>query len=553
MLFYVGFGGSGFKKIYHCALRRRPVSESVDAPDLIVDAAATDLDNAKRITHRIRMRKSMVKRMQMAGVYKNVDLGHATYTMTDEERIKNSITGVSEYGLDDKDQDRTIYECLSEYDFGEHPNRMPLPYKIVIDYDSRTVLEVRRNWREDDPMYMPINMYVKYPYIEALGFYGLGLLHTVGNITRAVTAALRLAIDSAMFANFPGLLVRKGMLRQDTNELRVPPGGAVEINGSGDIAKDIMALPYKDASAGLVAIIEKVMAMGEQVAGTPEIPVGEGMQNAPVGTVMAMIDQAGKIVDAVHKGLHEAQCKEFRMLKARLLEDPEAFWRHNPKLSGWDRETFVDALNMVELVPVADPNTPTHTHRLMKAQALFMMAQGFPQAFDMRSTLVYICRMIGYSSPDEFLKPIGAPEAPNPEMLKIQMEQQKIQSETQFNMAKIQVMSDKNKMEIMKAQLQAKNDKMKYNSEQMIEAEKLKHARMVDGAQLLSGVIDQQHAAEKLKSENINKMVDAHSKNLSTLAGLVPPPASAGPSGVAGGQPDDASAASDNDSGQNDS
>jgi hypothetical protein len=511
MLFYVGFGGSGFKKVYHCALRRRPVSESVDAADLIVNANATDLANARRITHRLHMRDSMVRRMQTAGVYRDVELSQAAYQPTADEVATAKIRGVDIFPVRAEDNDRTIYETLCERDFGEHPDGMPLPYKVVIDKDSQQVLEVRRNWVEGDPMYMPVNMYVRYPYVEALGIYGIGLLHIVGNMTKALTAAIREMLDTGMFANFPGFVYGEGVARQETNEFRIPPGGGMRIQtGGGSIRDAIMPLPYKDVSPGLMQLVEALTAAAEKLSGTAELPTGEGIQNAPVGTTLAIIDQATKVLDAVHKRIHAAQAEEFRLLRDRFLEDPEAFWRHNPVAeTNWNKETFVQALQFVDLVPVADPNTPTHTHRLMKAQALVQLAQAYPQEFDGDKVATHALRLLGFANPDEFKRPAGAPPPPNPEMMKMQLEQQKLQQQGQQAAGKLAVDRQRNQLEATKAQLQARVDGAQIKTEQDIAENRLEHDRKVDGASI---------ASESLEHMN-------------SLAGVAPPPpAGAGPS-----------------------
>lgn len=487
MLFYVGFGGSGFKKVYHCPLKRRPVSASVDAADLIVDANATDLVSARRVTHRIKMRDSIVARMMQAKVYRDVTLSPASYQPDQDEDIEAEIQGMDNQPKRPEDNDRTIYECLCERDFGEHPNGMPLPYKIVLDRDSQQILEIRRNWHDDDPMYMPINMYVRYPYVEAMGIYGIGLLHIVGNVTKALTAAAREMLDAGMFANFPGFLYSEDANRQETNEMRVPPGGGKMVKtGSKKISEVIQPLPYKDISQGLMALVESLSKEADQLAGSAELPTGEGVQNAPVGTTLAIIDQATKIIDAVHKRLHAAMAEEFRLLKDRLLEDPEAFWRHNPNgATNWDKETFVQALQMVDLVPVADPNTPTHTHRLMKGTALIQLAQANPTSYNIRAVNEAALRLLGFANPDEFLAPLNAPPQPNPAMLKVQLDQQKLAQEGQIAQGRLQVDQQKNKMEIIKAQLQLRADQAEVQGKQQLETERLQHEKTVDGAQLM--------------------------------------------------------------------
>src|SRR5271168_185458 len=492
MLFYVGFGGSGFKKVYHCPLRRRPVSESVDAADLIVDSGTTDLRNARRITHRIRMRDSLVKRMQKAVIYRDVGLAQATYQPDQDEQVEARIMGFNPAPQRPEDNDRTIYEVLCERDFGEDPDGMHLPYKIVLDKDSQQILEIRRNWCEDDPMKMPVNMYVRYPYVEAMGIYGIGLLHIVGNLTKGMTAAIREMLDAGMFANFPGFIYSEGVQRQETNEFRVPPGGGMRIQTGGmPIQQALMPLPYKDVSPSLMQLVTSLLQMGDKLSGTGEMPTGEGIQNAPVGTTLAIIDQATKTLDAVHKRIHAAQAEEFRLLKDRFLEDPEAFWRHNPAgATNWDKETFVQALNMVDLVPVADPNTPTHTHRLMKAQALVQLAMAQPQMFNPRVVAEHVMRLIGFQNPGEFLADPNAAPPPNPQMMMAQLKQQELQQKAQNDAGRLQVDKQKNKLEWMKAQLQASIDRNEIQSRNSLDNDKLQHDKSMDGAKMASDAFE---------------------------------------------------------------
>lgn len=521
MLFYVGFGGSGFKKVYHCPLRRRPVSESIEAGDLIVNAGATDLRNAKRITHRIVMRDSMVKRLQESGHYKKVSLTQATYQPSREEQVEGEIMGISASVNRPDDHPRTIYECLTERDLGEHPNGMPLPYKIVIDKDSREILEVRRNWVEDDPMYMPINMYVRYPYVEAMGFYCIGLLHILGNTTKALTAAEREALDAGMFASFPGFLYNETVARQETSDFRIGPGNGQRVNTGGmPISQAIMALPYKDVTSGLMQIIAAKTAEAEKLSGTAELPTGEGIQNAPVGTVLAIIDQATKVLDAVHKRIHAAQAEEFRLLKERFREDPEAFWRHNPEgATNWDKETFLQALSMVDLVPVADPNTPTHTHRLMKVTALIQLTMQQPDKFNIDAVLDTSLRMIGFSNPSEFLLPPGSPQQPNPAMLTLQLKQQELALKQQDIQTRAAGDAQKSKMEIVKAQMQAKTDAAETQGKLQIEQARLDHEKSIDGA--------------NLAKESMAHMDDHHEAAAKLALDAMPPAPAPTPEGVA--------------------
>lgn len=427
MLLWTGVGGSGFKKVYRCPVRRRPVSESVDAADLIVSSGATDLLNAERVTFVSRMRQSTMKRMKYLKVYRDVALAMPSYQMqnsVDEE--KEAVTGIT---ISNRPEDipHTILECYAMTDVigDEHKDKgeitgLPRPYKIAIDKDSRTILEIRRNWHQQDEMERPRETFVKFPFVPGFGFYELGLIHIAGNPTVAATALLRIMIDSGIYGNFPGGLVAKGTDKQNTSDISVPPGGFAPIDVSmipdGDIKKAVMALPYKEAGQAIMALFQDIVTTGSRVAGAADVAVGEGRADAPVGTTLALIEQATKVTDAVHKRLHTAQSKEFELLRNLFREYPEDFWRFNQdRDSNWDKEKLLKALNDYNLIPRADPNTSSQLQRIMRAQAMYQLAAAHPELFQIRVVLEWILRVLGVRNPDSLLAPNGAPAGPGPD------------------------------------------------------------------------------------------------------------------------------------------
>lgn len=425
MLFYVGCGGDGFKKVFNCPLRRRPVSESVDAEDLIVSNASTDLKNCGRITHVIKMRKSILRRMQLLGEYRDVDLGvPAPPEQNQVDKKKDEIAGQNRRVQRPEDQDYTIYECYCELDLDEFAPKkfkrkgLPLPYRVTLEKDSKQVLSIIRNWNEDDDQAHAKQFFVQFPYIRGIGFYGLGLIHLLGNTTNTLTAGWRETVDAGMFANFPGFLYNKSLGRQLTNQFRIPPGGGIglDLGGMQDIRAAIMPLPYREAGAGFTAFLQHVEEVGQRLGGTASIAVGEGKQEAPVGTTLALIEQATKPISAVHKRLHAAQAEEFKLLKERFKEDPEAFWRHNrsPSLP-WQKEQFLKALNDNNLVPVADPNNPTSLHRISKATILKELQKGAPELYNSQAIDMRILRIVGID-PEGLFNPTPAPAPPDPRM-----------------------------------------------------------------------------------------------------------------------------------------
>ena len=250
MLLMTVFGGSGFKKVYMDPMRRRPVSESIDAQDLIVNNAATDLANAGRITQRIKMRPAIMKRMKFLGVYRDVELTPPTPQNTVVDLKEANIEGIDIQSTRQEDREHTIYECYCELDLDRFAPRhlrnkgLLLPYRVTIDKDSREILELRRNWDEDNEDCDPRTTFVHYPYIRGFGLYGWGLLHLLGNSAAALTASWREALDAGMFANFPGFLVAKLAARQQTNEMRVAAGSGVVVDTQGmPINQAVMPLP----------------------------------------------------------------------------------------------------------------------------------------------------------------------------------------------------------------------------------------------------------------------------------------------------------------------
>jgi hypothetical protein len=431
MLLMLGFGGTAFKKVYYCPLRNRPVSETVDADDLIVNAAATDLRNARRITHRSMMKPSTVKRLQILGVYADTDLSAPHMQDLDSvQREKRAQQGIEQAQMNPDDRDREIYECYCELDIKgfehEHegrPSGLEIPYCVTIDLSSRQVLAIRRNYDEDDQELPEARCdFVKYTFVPGFGFYDIGLLNILGNTTNAVTAAWRELLDAGMYSNFPGFLVSDAGGRQNTNIFRVPPGGGAQVKTGGmPISQAIMPLPYKEPSQALMALVDNIAQTGMRIGGTSEQQVGEGRADAPVGTTLAMIEQATKILNSVHKRLHASQAEEFQLLARVFKENPKSFWqRKRKKAYPWDEETFLRALENCQLIPQADPNTASHAQRVMKIMALKQLQAAQPSLYDPIAIDKAALQAIGFNNPDQFMAPPQAQASPPPELLEAQ-------------------------------------------------------------------------------------------------------------------------------------
>jgi hypothetical protein len=448
MFFALGFGGTTFKKIYYCPIRRRPVSEFVSIPEIIVSNAETTVSTAQRITHVIKMPPSTLKRLQLVGMYRNVPLAANMPAKNNivEEKIEQ-LQGVIPTTMFNQDgQPREIYECYCELDIpgfehadDEGPTGLQLPYRVTIDKQSKEILEIRRWWKEGDEQYLRRQVFVDYIFVPGFGFYGLGLLHLVGNTTMALTAGWRLCIDNGMFANFPGFLYAKQAGRQNTNEFRVPPGGGMPIETAGNpIQSVVMPLPYRSVDGQFLNLIQLIEQSGQRMASTTETNVGEGNAEAPVGTTIALIEQAQKVISAVHKRMHAAQAREFNLLKELFKECPEAFWENNKYPAyQWTPETLVTALDNINLVPVADPNTPSHAVRIQKAMAIKQLQSANPQLYDPKKVDERILTMLGIEDAMDLFVPPAPPAPPAPDPMMIQAQAKMIDSQAKMAEVKI--------------------------------------------------------------------------------------------------------------------
>lgn len=481
MLFFTGLSSGTFKKVYRCPLRRRPVSEYVDGSDLIIPPSVTDLKNAGRITHEVTMRRSVVRRMQIAKVYRDVALGtDPLQTPANAVKAKEAnVSGLTATAQRPEDQEFTIYECYCELDIKGHEHKengkasgLPLPYRVTIEAGTQEILEIRRNWDEDDEDQKARIPFILFPYATGLSIYGMGLGQILGNSAMALTALTRIAIDAGMFGNYPGGLKIKGAGRQTNNEIRVPPGGFAEIDtGDKPIQQAVMAMPYKDISPSLIALMEQLRNVAAKLGNTADIPVGEGKQDAPVGTTIALLEQATKIESSVHKALHAAQAEEFELIVELLRDDPEALWRGNrrPALGSAQAERVTklkEALENLEITPKADPNVPSHIHRISKAQALMQVADKIAMAMGITDKTLkayrQVIEMIGYDDPNEYV-PDQPPQAASPQQdPKAQAAMAQLQLKQQDMAARMQMEQVKAQSKEKQLQLQARDQDLKH-------------------------------------------------------------------------------------------
>lgn len=531
MLFYVGFGGDGFKKVYNCPLKRRTTSESVDAEDLIVSDYATDLKSCKRISHRIKMPRSTLRRMQILGVYRDVEMAlPQQITNNPVDKAKAEIDGVNPNFKRPEDRDYEVFEIYCELDLDEYaPEQfkgkgLPLPYRVTVEKETRKVLDIRRNWKEDDKECWPKQYFVQFPFIRGLGFYGLGYIHLLGNTTIALTAAWRIMLDNGMFANFPGFLYSKGAVgRQLSSNMRVGPGQGLglDIGAQAKMSDAVAPLPYKETGPSFTQFIGHVEDVGRRLASTANINVGEGKQDAPVGTTLALIEQATKVVDSAHKRLYAAQAEELKLIKERLLEDPECFWRHDKTMRQWQKDQFVQALKESNLVPVADPNNPTSLHRLAKAVAIAERAKEKADLYDPMAVELRILRTAGID-PTGLFRPQQAAPPPDPRLVAIQQKAASADNQNQIQLLEAQIKAATTQAEIQdKAQDRASREKvermkielqkLKLQGEMIIHSQDAAHDQMAKRQQM---ALDVHKHQTQLASDHLSNMQELHHDNV---------------------------------------
>ena len=419
-----GFGGAGIKKVYMDPFKKRPTTREVDVKNLIVSDATKDLRSCERITEEIAMRQSVMKRMMMRGFYSDVSLTPPSPTPNAVDEKIADIQGVSNSKARPEDQPYTLWEAQCELDLDQfapeeyRSKGIPLPYLVTIDKDTMQVLAIRRDWKPEDEECERKRMYVKYPYVPGPGFYGTGLLNILGNSTAAMTAAWRISLDSAMLAAFPGFLIAKLAGRQNSSDLVVSPGTGLPIETNGAPIQDIvMNLPYKEAGPGMMALIEQITTQAKSASASADIPVGEGVQNTPVGTMLAHIETATKLMAATHKLGHMAQDEELGLIADLFRENPEAFWKGNKQAKGfWNEQKFITALDTYTLKPKSDPNVPSHIHRVMRAVALTELQAGpLGQLMDPMETLKRVLSAMR-EDPKGLIKAPPAPDTkPSPD------------------------------------------------------------------------------------------------------------------------------------------
>ena len=411
MLFHLPLIGSAFKKLYYDATVKRPKSEFIPIDQFYISYYATDLSNADRYTHVISRSPVELKRDIKAGVYEDVELSSPSgYTGTPFSEKMDTIIGLSP--TSDHDPQYVLLEQHCYLDIEEED--IPLPYIVTVEQQSRQVLSIRRNYKQDDPNKEKVNHFVHYRFVPGFGFYGLGLIHFLGNLTMSATAAMRSLIDAGQFANLPGGFKAKGVRMVGDNS-PIAPGEFKEVEATGiDLSKAIIPLPYKEPSQTLFNMLNFVANAGQKFADSTEQVISDAASYGPVGTTMALLEASSKFFTAIHKRIHKSQKDEFRIL-ARIDYDylPEEYPYDVPYE---DRSIFKkDFDGRVDIVPVSDPNIPSNAHRMMMANMALQMAQQSPPGmFNLEALNRTILTASNMPNVDEILPPKIEPQPLDP-------------------------------------------------------------------------------------------------------------------------------------------
>ena len=416
MLFYLPLSGSAFKKVYYDELLGRAVSKFVPADDLIVPYAATSLDDAESIIHRIKTSGNDLRKQQVAGFYRDIDLTAGYNNETDLDKKEHELEGMKQSG---KQEDVfTLLECHVNLDIEGFEDRGPdgeitgikLPYIVTIEENSRQILSIRRNYEIGDALRKKISYFVHFKFLPGLGFYGFGLIHMIGGLSRTATSALRSLLDAGTLSNLPAGFKQRGIrIRDDAQSIQ--PGEFRDVDAPGGNIRDaFMTLPFKEPSATLLQLMGVVVQAGQRFASIADMQVGEGNQQAAVGTTVALLERGSRTMSAIHKRLYVSLKNEFKLL-ARVfkLYLPQEY--PYDVVGGQRVIKQADFDDKVDILPVADPNIFSQTQRISLAQTELQLAQSNPQIHNLYAAYRNMYEALGVKNIDLILK---KPQPPMP-------------------------------------------------------------------------------------------------------------------------------------------
>ena len=385
MLFYLALAGSAFKKIYFDNTLDRICSKFVPAEEFVISMENTDLETADRYTQVMKLTRTEVRKHQISGYYKDVPLTKSDPNTgaTSGDMVEQTLQRLEGMTPSMASKIHTLLEVHANVDLGEDPDQLALPYIITIDYESQRVLSIRRNWKEEDSLKRKRTYFIHYKYLPGLGFYGFGLIQMIGGLQHASTGALRALLDSAAFANLNGGFRAKGA-RIEGGDITISPGEWVEVEAYGDdLRKSFIPLPFKEPSPTLLQLLGVLTESGRRFASIADAMIGDSAGSGPVGTTIALIEQGSKVFSAIHKRIHQAQGREFKLiyeLNGEYLDDEYSFEviGENKKIR---RKDFSASISVV---PVSDPNIFSQAQRIALAQTGLQLARETPDVVDVK-------------------------------------------------------------------------------------------------------------------------------------------------------------------------
>jgi hypothetical protein len=419
MLYYLGYGGSTFKKIYRDGELGRAVSPYVLPKDLIVPYGARDLATADRVTHVIRISKNDLRKQQVSGFYRDIDLQEPAEMERDDIVEKtDKITGIEPASDTD---DYTLYEIHTYLDLegledaaedGELTG-IKLPYIVTVNVDTGDILSIRRNYDEKDPKKRKRQYFVHYKFMPGLGFYGFGLVHLLGNLSRSSTSILRQLIDAGTLSNLPAGFKAKGLRIQDEGAL-LQPGEWRDVDAPGGSLRDsLLPLPYKEPSAVLMQLLGFCVSAAEKFIGTADLGMKDSNQEMPVGTTIALLERGSRVLSAVHKRLHYAQKQELKLLTRAIRESVDAY---PYEVKGGPQIFTQDFDDRIDIIPTSDPNIFSMTQRIALAQQQLQLAQSAPQMHNQYEAFHRMYSALGVRDIDLLLPPPPKPQPEGPAM-----------------------------------------------------------------------------------------------------------------------------------------
>jgi hypothetical protein len=407
LLFNLGLAGAAFKKVYYDPGLARQTAIFIPAEDVIIPYGSSGARTAERVTHVMRKTKNEIKKLQVAGFYREVDLGEPVATHTDVEKKKADEQG---YSLTDDDRYQ-LYEVQVDWDMPgyESDDEVAIPYIVTIDKGTNKVLAIYRNWEDGDDTHQKRQHLVQYDYIPGFGAYGMGLIHIIGGYARAGTSLIRQLVDAGTLSNLPGGLKSRG-LRVKGDDTPIAPGEFRDVDiPSGAIKDNIMTLPYKEPSQVLLALLNQITDEGRRLGSIADMKVSDMSAQSPVGTTLALLERQLKIMGAVQARVHNSMKQEFKLLKAIIRDHTPSTYDYTPEHG--EASAKQEDYDTVEVIPVSDPNSSTMAQRIMQYQAVIQLSQGAPQIYDLPQLHRQMIEVLGIKNAEK-LVPLDEDQTP---------------------------------------------------------------------------------------------------------------------------------------------